>query len=204
LERRNGQNGPAVQPTRSCTSKVLQSPITAAAHESHVGIFISLSCLGTLFGGEVLTCMATVALLICPYIFRFRTRFRPAGCRSCLFLRTLFLISNMRKQFSRLLATAWLLCSIFPACNAATSNTDPTLIWTNPDGRLADYDTKLVYRIGDVIRLTWNAWPYENVINSTKVNVDLWLTADQTTFTSRLTSKSMHESYRQASTDSIH
>ncbi|EPE34328.1 hypothetical protein GLAREA_10022 [Glarea lozoyensis ATCC 20868] len=93
----------------------------------------------------------------------------------------------MRKQFSRLFATAWLLGSVFTTCDAATSNTDPSLIWTNPDGRLLDFDTKLVYRVGDLIRLSWNAWPYENVINSTQDNVDLWLTADQTTFTLRLT-----------------
>jgi hypothetical protein len=92
----------------------------------------------------------------------------------------------MQNQFRRLLSIAWLLASAFTPSNAGTSDIDPTLIWTNPDGRLVDFDSTLVYKVGDVVVLQWDPWPYENVINSTGVWADLWLTAhDSTSFSPR-------------------
>lgn len=94
----------------------------------------------------------------------------------------------MQNQFPQLLGVAWLLCSLFPTSYAETSTKNPQLIWNTPDGGLVDFDSSLQYQIGETIELSWDAWPYDNIINSSAVNVDLWLAAVGTaTFTSRLT-----------------
>jgi hypothetical protein len=92
----------------------------------------------------------------------------------------------MRDQFSRLLGVGWLLSSGLLTSKAEESTEDPTLIWKTPNGSLRDFDSQLEYRVGDAITLEWDAWPYENVINSTAVNVDLWLAGAETTFNSRI------------------
>jgi hypothetical protein len=92
----------------------------------------------------------------------------------------------MRNQFRRLLGVAWLLTSAFISSNAETTDIDPTLIWTNPDGKLADFDSTLVYQVGEVVMLTWDKWPYDNPINTTDVYVDMWLTGLETGYATRL------------------
>jgi hypothetical protein len=92
----------------------------------------------------------------------------------------------MRNKFHGLLGVAWLLASVFTPSNATALGINPTTIWANPDGKVDDFDTTLVYQRGDVVMLQWDGWPYETPINTTLDWVDMWLTGHGTSYATRL------------------